>query len=133
MSTLSAQAVKYDLNPDGSVNYTSVTLDPGGSAAQIHNVAAGTASTDAVNVSQLSTAVSGSKTHYYSVNDNGTQGSNYNNDGATGVNALAAGVGASAAGVNATAIGNGAQALGASTVALGDSNTAAAAAGQGAF
>ncbi|MEN8506621.1 MULTISPECIES: hypothetical protein, partial [Paraburkholderia] len=74
---------------------------------QIHNVAAGTAPGDAVNLSQLSTVVAGSKTHYYSVNDNGVQGGNYNNDGATGVNALAAGVGASAAGANATAIGNG--------------------------
>ncbi|MET3228512.1 UNVERIFIED_ORG: hypothetical protein ABIC54_000686, partial [Burkholderia sp. 1263] len=88
VSALNSQAVKYDLNPDGTVNYGSVTLNPGGSASQIHNVAAGTAPGDAVNLSQLSTVVAGSKTHYYSVNDNGVQGGNYNNDGATGVNAL---------------------------------------------
>ncbi|MFP3632090.1 hypothetical protein SB776_36395, partial [Burkholderia sp. SIMBA_045] len=62
LSTLSNEAVKYDKNPDGTVNYNSVTLNPGGTSTQIHNVAAGTAGTDAVNVSQLSTVVSTSKT-----------------------------------------------------------------------
>ncbi|MFM0109262.1 YadA family autotransporter adhesin, partial [Paraburkholderia rhynchosiae] len=46
-------AVMYDQNPDGSVNRNSVTL--GGSGAVIHNVAAGSADTDAVNVAQLNT------------------------------------------------------------------------------
>jgi autotransporter adhesin len=50
-------ALMYDQNADGSVNHDSVTL--GGSAASggtvIHNVAAGTADNDAVNVAQLST------------------------------------------------------------------------------
>ncbi len=52
----SDQAVKYDTNPDGSVNYNSVTLNPGGSPAKLGNVAAGdvsATSTDAVNGSQL--------------------------------------------------------------------------------
>ncbi|MFA9441936.1 hypothetical protein ACDA63_20095, partial [Uliginosibacterium sp. sgz301328] len=63
---------------------------------QINGVAAGSADTDAVNVAQLKNAVSGSATHYYSVKSTNTAaGSNYNNDGATGTNALAAGVGAS--------------------------------------
>jgi autotransporter adhesin len=50
-------AVMYDRNPDGSINHNSITL--GGGAAKggavIHNVAAGTADTDAVNVAQLKT------------------------------------------------------------------------------
>ena len=50
-------AVRYDQNPDGSVNRNSVTLGGGaaGGGAVIHNVAAGTADTDAVNVAQLNT------------------------------------------------------------------------------
>ncbi|WP_168663443.1 hypothetical protein, partial [Paraburkholderia sp. SG-MS1] len=48
-------ALMYDRNADGSVNLASVSL--GGSAASggtiIHNVAAGIANTDAVNVAQL--------------------------------------------------------------------------------
>src|SRR3546814_10966177 len=49
-------AVHYDVNSDGSINYNSVTVgDPNGSDAPVslHNVAAGTAPTDAVNVEQL--------------------------------------------------------------------------------
>ena len=73
---------------------------------QIHYVAAGTADTDAVNVAQLKAA----QTHYYSVNDNGTQVNNYNNDGAKGVNSLASGTSASVGerANNAVAVGNGA-------------------------
>ena len=73
---------------------------------QIHYVAAGTADTDAVNVAQLKAA----QTHYYSVNDNGTQVNNYNNDGAKGVNSLASGTSASVGerADNAVAVGNGA-------------------------
>ncbi|MCA8238738.1 YadA-like family protein [Burkholderia cenocepacia] len=49
-------AVVYDKNDDGTTNYGSVTLGGKGAAAPValHNVAAGTAKTDAVNVSQLS-------------------------------------------------------------------------------
>ncbi len=87
---------------------------------QIHYVAAGTAPTDAVNVAQLKAA----QTHYYSVNDNGTQVSNYNNDGATGTNALAAGTKASAAGTGAVAVGHGATAMGERSQASGYQATA---------
>jgi autotransporter adhesin len=55
--------VQYDTNPDGSTDYNSVTLNPGGSGPTvIHNVAAGTANNDAVNVGQLNTAVAGAVT-----------------------------------------------------------------------
>ncbi|MFV3332465.1 YadA-like family protein [Pseudomonas sp. NY15437] len=111
---LDAGAVKYDTNPDGSINYGSVTLggDTYNSATKtggtrITNVAAGVNGGDAVNVDQLNSSVDGAKSHYYSVNDNGVQGDNYNNDGATGVNALAAGVGAKAAQDGAVALGSG--------------------------
>ena len=87
---------------------------------QIHYVAAGTANTDAVNVAQLKAA----QTHYYSVNDNGTQVNNYNNDGATGTNALAAGTSASAAGNGAVAVGHGATAMGERSQASGYQATA---------
>nr|WP_199043664.1 ESPR-type extended signal peptide-containing protein [Dyella sp. ASV24] len=49
----SAGVVKYDTNVDGSPNYNSVTLNSGGDPTIIHNVQAGSAPTDAVNVSQL--------------------------------------------------------------------------------
>ena len=58
--------------------------------------------------------------HYYSVKSSERgKGSNYNNDGATGTNALAAGVFASAKGKNATAVGYQAKATGSSSVAIG--------------
>ncbi|WP_242108616.1 YadA family autotransporter adhesin, partial [Luteimonas aquatica] len=78
-------------------------------------------------IENLSTEVAAGQTHYYSVNDNGVQGGNYANDGATGANALAAGVDASASGQSSVAIGDGANASQANSVALGaDSVTAAA-------
>ncbi|PAU70336.1 ESPR-type extended signal peptide-containing protein, partial [Vreelandella alkaliphila] len=54
--------------------------------------------------------VDGKETHYYSVNDDvkGPQG-NYDNLGATGINALAAGTNAQAAGASSTAVGDGAR------------------------
>ncbi|PIF78378.1 trimeric autotransporter adhesin [Variovorax sp. 54] len=78
-----------------------VSVGGNGQTRQITNVAAGTVATDAVNVAQLQAA----QTHYYSVNDNGTPGGNYANDGATGVNALAAGVGTQANGERSVSIG----------------------------
>jgi len=128
IDVLDQKAVKYDLNPDGSINYNSVTMagntynsttKTGGT--RITNVAAGVDGGDAVNVDQLNTAVTGSKTHYFSVNDNGTQGGNFNNDGATGHNAVAAGINATAAGNSAVALGDEASALASMTIAIGGS------------
>ena len=70
----------------------------------VNGVADGVADTDAVNVRQLEDT----RTKYYSVNDNGVVQGNYDNDGATGVNALAAGVNTQAEGANSVAIGSGA-------------------------
>ncbi|TNH09734.1 hypothetical protein FHQ26_06680, partial [Testudinibacter sp. TR-2022] len=67
---------------------------------QITGVAAGSNDTDAVNVAQLKavqTAVDATpKIHYFSVNDGGTKGDNYNNDSAKGAGSVVIGkVGAS--------------------------------------
>ena len=103
-----------------------------GSERTITNVAAGritATSTDAINGSQLyvglSTAIAGSAVHYTSVNDGGTAGGNYNNDGATAVGAIASGVGTTATAINAAAIGSGATAGTANSVALGAGSTTA--------
>ncbi|HDR9511021.1 hypothetical protein C5615_32210 [Burkholderia cepacia] len=94
---------------------------------KITNLAAGTAQTDAVNVSQLtslstSTAdaiaslqqdVESVPAHYVSVNDVGSlggKGGNYTNDGARGANAMAVGVNAVANGDHSVALGDGAMA-----------------------
>ena len=73
-------------------------------------------STDAVNGSQLyavADTLGGKLTHYYSVNSTATgAGSNYNNDGASGTDALAAGAGASAKQMSSVAIGKNAVADG---------------------
>ncbi|GAB7539798.1 YadA-like family protein [Burkholderia sp. 3C] len=49
----SRAAVLYDQDKDGKANYASVTLGNAGVPVGLHNVAAGMAGTDAVNVSQL--------------------------------------------------------------------------------
>ena len=93
-------------------------------ARQITNVAPGIcAATDAVDVAQLeavNTAVTAGQSHYFSVNDGGSQGTNYNNNGATGLNAIAIGVGSSASGRSALAIGAGDNVSGANSGAFGD-------------
>jgi len=96
------------------------TLNMGGNA--ISNVAPGVAGTDAVNMSQLNAVT----THYYSVNDGGTEGGNYDNKGATGVNSLAAGVDAKAVGPNAIAMGYGAQTVGGISIGSQAGNQATA-------
>ncbi|MBC8716389.1 YadA-like family protein [Ochrobactrum sp. Marseille-Q0166] len=103
------------VNPDGEVSIGSDSKE-----RRITHLAAGSAATDAVNVSQLKAA----QTHYYSVNDGGTTGDNFDNDGAVGVSALAAGVEAKAAGDYSTAIGNKVEAVGQGSVALGQNSSA---------
>lgn len=109
----------------GSSRVVSVGSTEDGKQRQIQNVAAGritNTSTDAINGSQLyavANELSGRLIHYYSVNDNSKQGGNYNNDGATGINALAAGVGAQAQGQDSLAQGTEAKSYGESTIAIG--------------
>ncbi|MDC4541990.1 trimeric autotransporter adhesin Ata [Acinetobacter baumannii] len=89
-----------------------------GSERRIQNVADGAADSDAATVRQLKAA----RTHYVSINDNGQPGGNFENDGATGRNAIAVGVNASAAGREAMAIGGSAQAIGSGAIAMGSSS-----------
>ena len=74
---------------------------------QINGVAAGTVDSDAVNVSQLKAvgvAAAAGAVHYFGVNSTG--GGNYNNEGATGADAIAIGKGATAGNDNSVAMGN---------------------------
>ncbi|KAF1727550.1 YadA-like family protein [Pseudoxanthomonas japonensis] len=125
VATTAAGTAGYDprtglASDDTSATWTStlaaVSVGGAGQTRQITNVAAGMDDTDAVNVAQLQAA----QTHYYSVNDGGVVGGNYNNDGATGINALAAGVDASASGARSVAIGYNAMATGVGTAAIGN-------------
>ncbi|KQN61917.1 hypothetical protein ASE99_21870 [Serratia sp. Leaf51] len=114
LQAVTGSDVQYDTNPDGSFDYNNITL--GGTTyssttksggTRITNVAAGTSGGDAVNVDQLNDSVTKVKTHYSSVNDGGTAGANYNNDGAKGAYSLATGAGATvdASSGNGVAIG----------------------------
>ena len=89
-----------------------------GTERRIQNVADGAADSDAATVRQLKAA----RTHYVSINDNGQQGGNFENDGATGRNAIAVGVNTSAAGREAMAIGAYAQAMGSGAISMGSSS-----------
>ncbi|AKX53385.1 YadA-like family protein [Thiopseudomonas alkaliphila] len=64
------------------------------------------------------------KAHFYSVNSGDEQRGNYNNDGATGTDAMAAGIDASAEGNLATAMGTGAKASEEHATAVGAQATA---------
>ena len=99
------------------------TVDSNGTATdtrQINGVAAGTQDTDAVNVAQLKAMETKINMHYYSVNSTlSGDGSNYDNTGATGTNAMAVGPAASATAENAVAIGYGAKAEGKGATVIG--------------
>ncbi|MEI1691060.1 trimeric autotransporter adhesin Ata [Acinetobacter nosocomialis] len=89
-----------------------------GSERRIQNVADGAADSDAATIRQLKAA----RTHYVSINDNGQQGGNFENDGATGRNAIAVGVNTSATAREAIAIGAYAQAAGSGAISMGSSS-----------
>ena len=61
----------------------------------------------------------GSSSHFYSVQTTSNARGNYNNDGATGLDALSAGADAQAAGDFAVAVGTGAQAVISNSIAIG--------------
>ena len=103
----------------------SIGNDKTGQTRQIIGVAAGSEDTDAVNVAQLkalNTKVDKGSIHYFSVNSSkpaNLDGTNWNNDGATGKDAVAIGNGAIAKALDSTALGTGAQAEGLYSTALG--------------
>ena len=98
----------------GDAPTSTISVGSGSLKRTVTNVAAGrisATSTDAINGSQLyaiANRLQAGQTHYYSVNDGGTRGGNYNNDGATAANTLAAGVNAKAGSSNSVAMGDGA-------------------------
>ncbi|MGE6246672.1 YadA-like family protein, partial [Psychrobacter proteolyticus] len=127
-----------DLTGLDSANIGGITLSSTGidaNSTQITNVASGVGNNNnAANIGDLNTAVAANKTKYYSVNSTG--GSNDDNLGATGVNAMAMGRNASATGGQGIAIGSGGSgqhttasgeqsiAIGANTVSKGASSIA---------
>ncbi len=125
-SVATAQSgASYLTNVAASATNGTVSVGDVGKERRIQNVADGSLDTDAVNVAQLKKVAAASNTHYVSVNDNGTQGSNYNNDGAKGRNSIAIGVNTAATALDTTAVGSGAQAVGAGSVALGSASQTA--------
>ncbi len=113
----------------GGPSVTKAGIDAGNT--KITNVANGTisdTSTDAINGSQLNdltNVVAAQKIKYFSVNSTG--GTNENNKGATGDDAIAIGKNASATGERSSAIGFANNALGNDSSAVGNANTASGA------
>jgi len=136
---LDAGAVKYDRNPDGTIDYTHVTMNPGGAPTTITNVAAGelsATSTDAVNGSQLyetnqnvtrlgdqiDNIANGGGIKYFHAN--GGSATPLPDSQANGAGSTAMGPAAVANGANAVAVGNGAVANKGGDVALGAGSVA---------
>ena len=119
-------AVHYDTDAGGNKT-NSVTLT-GGTAGPvaIHNVAAGTVSSDAATVGQLNNAVSNSVTQSESYTDQATKYFKANSTGAaasaTGTDAVAIGPNSVSAGTSAIALGNGATASGTESISIGTGN-----------
>ena len=116
LQAVSDSSVHYDTNPDGTVNYNNVTM--GGTTynntthtggTKITNVADGSAPSDAVNFSQLTTTnnninnIYATGTKYFHANSTGTDSS------ATGKDAVAIGMGSVASSTSSIAMGQGAQ------------------------
>ncbi|AXW60409.1 hypothetical protein CJO93_24640 (plasmid) [Ralstonia solanacearum] len=115
--------VTYGINADGSADYGNVTLGGGNAPAgtAIHNVAAGTAETDAVNVRQMNAAIA-SVQKVSNTNDpmfaaDGDRA--VKRASAKGTHATAMGAAASAGGDQSVATGHNAQSGGDSSVAMG--------------
>ncbi|WP_322019336.1 YadA-like family protein [Paraburkholderia tropica] len=117
-----ANAVAYD-----SSAHDSVTLGDGGTPVSLHNVAAGTADTDAVNLGQMNDAIASvQQAADAAVNPFVAAQGNRDTEGAiaSGTHATAAGANAVASGANAVALGANTQATGANSVALGADSVA---------
>lgn len=115
-------ALAYDKNASGATDFSNVTLGQsiaGGTA--IHNVAAGTVATDAVNLGQLndivthvSNFVTSSSALYSAAGDTSTEAAT-----ASGTHAVAMGANATASAANSVALGAGSVADRASSVSVG--------------
>jgi len=130
VSSLSAAAIKYDTNADGTPDYANATLGNGNATGTaLHNVAAGTSAMDAVNLGQLSDMM-GQVTNLANgaYNPLFTADGDRNSEVATssGTHSVASGANAVASGVNAVASGATSVASGANAVALGANTSATA-------
>ncbi|TNV20478.1 hypothetical protein FH968_10775 [Buttiauxella sp. B2] len=116
---LDGEAVKYDHNPDGTVNHDKITLE--GNPTTITNLADGTQPSDAVNYSQLTT-VANQVTNIAEGTDGMFQVNNTSNlpkPKPTGKDSTAGGAGAVASADNSVALGANSVADRANTVSVG--------------
>ncbi|MFD1998475.1 YadA family autotransporter adhesin, partial [Paraburkholderia dipogonis] len=119
-------AVTYDRKADGTTNYNSVTMGNGAAGGTtIHNVAAGTAGDDAVNVNQMNAAIS-TVTNIVTAASNPMFAAAGNRDTEA---AVASGTHSTAMGANAKATGANSVALGAGSVADRDNTVSVGSAG----
>ena len=118
--TAQQNAINATKATDGAVSVGSSSV-----RRQIINVAAGSSDTDAVNVAQLKAAIgtaSGGGVHYFSVSANDSaspDGTNWNNDGATGDSAIAVGRKSRAIGASSVAFGLDSHAAGMGGISIG--------------
>ncbi|MFM0061160.1 YadA-like family protein, partial [Paraburkholderia phytofirmans] len=118
--------VTYDHNADGTTNYNSVTMGNGAAGGTtIHNVAAGTAGDDAVNVNQMNAVIS-TVTNIATAASNPMFAADGNRDTEA---AVASGTHSTAMGANAKATGANSVALGAGSVADRDNTVSVGSAG----
>ncbi|CAB3771401.1 YadA-like family protein [Paraburkholderia humisilvae] len=114
-------SVRYDKNSDGTVNHGSITLEGNGGTV-IHNVANGVQGSDAVNMDQLNSAISG-----ISGNTSAAANPMFKAEGqrdkeaavASGTHATAMGANAKASADNSVALGAGSVATRENTVSVG--------------
>lgn len=130
VTSLSASAIKYDTNADGTPDYANATLGNGNATGTaLHNVAAGTNDMDAVNLSQVNSLI-GQVTNIANnaYNPLFTADGDRNAEVATssGTHSVASGANAVASGVNAVASGASSVASGANAVAIGANTSATA-------
>lgn len=115
-------ALSYDKNASGATDFGNVTLGQGiAGGTAIHNVAAGTLATDAVNLGQMndlvthvSNFVTSSNALYSAAGDTSTEAAT-----ASGTHAVAIGANATASAANSVALGAGSLADRASSVSVG--------------
>jgi autotransporter adhesin len=124
VTSLSASAIKYDTNADGTPDYANATLGNGNTTGTaLHNVAAGTGNMDAVNLGQLNDMM-GQVTNLA----NGAYNPLFTADGNRDTEvATSSGTHSVASGANAMASGANAVASGATSVASGTNAVASAA------
>jgi autotransporter adhesin len=145
LGALADRSVQYDLNADGTVNHSNVTMagpastdggvTGGTSITNIHQGAITGTSTDAVNGAQIYNIAGDTSNTYVTQNGRGVRYVRTNDTGLPLADAHALGQGSSALGYNATSSGQSSLAMGNNATASGQdaiaSGTGAAASGTG--